>query len=592
VKDAIIAGDPITLRAVRRWAIRRGATPSEFLSAYRRSLTLSVSRLAQAVYRERLCVAQVIEHPLLGTSLTLGGSGSLLIPIVPKAFVRLESPGWPCCYRSNLSPLKWSGTFLRELGRALRDSPVSTRLKELKFDFQNSLSNLILNLFLGMQPSVTRRALEPAYQGHHYYPFPALRVGPSIQQVVACSHLNTKAIAVSLLEVSALTFRSTVFSSPGDCFSAWANLKIGVAEHAIPVHPWQLGISPVIDGILSANGARVLRTKVRCMPLASQRTFRVQSTSYDIKLSVNAAVTSEHRLLYRLNCENAPAVSALVGRLLSSRVVGLDFDIQADLASLSFGDARVAPHLSAIVRAPIRVAAREHTVPAIDLWTGRETAGIFLRDAKVEEVNRFFRSYCQVMLRGPLSFLLRFGLAFEPHLQNSVIVFRGGKPARLILRDLDGTLMDRNRVGKSLGTFNLSVAADTWDHMPDFGVGESRLVHSLFLGHLAEVLDFLAARCGAHGGELLAILGEEWRRLPEVLRLRAAGDRFDALCEHFEKGKRMLVGRLERSTDMRFVDLPRHAPFPEESRFFHATIRWHHPSPSTPIRVSEPAPSD
>ena len=170
-----------------------------------------------------------------------------------------------------------------------------------------------------------------------------------------------------------------------------------------------------------------------------------------------------------------------------------------------------------------------------------------------------------------MSFLLRFGLAFEPHLQNSVIVFRGGKPSRLILRDLDGTLMDRNRVGKTLGTFNLSVAAYTWDHMPDFDVGESRFVHSLFLGHLAEVLDFLPARCGAHGGELLAILGEEWRRLPEVLRLRAAGDRFDALCEHFEKGKRMLVGRLERSAEMSFVDLPRHAAFAQESRFLRSS---------------------
>jgi len=576
--------------------MQRGATPSEFLSAYRRSLTLSVSRLVQAVYRERLCVSRVIEHERLGTCLALssfgGSSGPLLVPIVPRVFVRLDIRDWPCCYRPDLSSLKWSGAFLRQLGRVLSDSPVSSRLNALAGDFQNSLSNLIVNRFLGTQPRVARRALEPAYQGHHYYPFPALRVGPSIEQVVACSHLNTKVVGVPLLEVSALTFRSTVFSTSRACFDAWANLKVGAAEQAIPVHPWQLEISPVVDGILSAKGARVLHMKVRCMPLASQRTFRVQSTSYDIKLSVNASVTSEHRLLYRLNCENAPAVSALVGRLLSSSGAGLAFDIQADVASLSFADTRVASHLSAIVRAPIRVAAGERAVPAIDLWTGRESAGLFLRDADVEEVNRFFRSYCQILLRAPVSFLLCFGLAFEPHLQNSVIVFRGRKPVRLILRDLDGTVLDRNRAGKFVGTFNLSLAGDTWDHMPDFRVGESRLVHSLFFGHLAEVVDFLEARCGGQGAELMEILGEEWKRLPDVLGLPVAGDRFDALGEHLEKGKRMLVGRLERTADMSFVDLPRHASFPGESRFLRSPTGWNHPSPSVPIQASEPAPSD
>jgi siderophore synthetase component len=559
--------DPIHLNAVRRWAIRDGITRSKFLESYRRSYCLSVSRLVQALYREHLCEMRIVEHASLGTCMTLGSPASLLVPIVPLPFVRMEVRVWPPCYRQRGTPLRWSGTFLRELRGLLKHPAMSLHQEELSFDFKNSLSNLTLNFLLGSRPQVARHALEPAYQGHHYYPFPGLRVGPSIDHVVACSHLNTRNVSLSLLEVSVLDFRSTMFSNARDCFAAWSGVQVKESEHAIPVHPWQIEISPVVAGLISARGARLLGRKLACMPLASQRTLRVRRTGYDIKLSVDAALTSEHRLLYRLNCKNAPVVSALVETLLRSEGTELALDIQADIASLSFGDSRLAPHLSAIVRAPIRLGShREHALPAIELWTGRELAKDFLRGSKPTGVTRFFRDYCQVLMRGPFCFLMRYGLAFEPHLQNSVIVFRGRKPARLILRDLDGTLMERKRVLPLLKEFNLQLADDTWDHMPSPEVGESRWVHSVMFGHLGVVIDFLVLHCGARQDELLRALVEVWRRLPETPNLKGVKKRMGIIAEQMEKGKSMLMGRLERSSRMRFVELPIHPIFDDESR--------------------------
>jgi len=346
-------------------------------------------------------------------------------------------------------------------------------------------------------------------------------------------------------------------------------VQADAAEQTIPVHPWQLTISPVAAALLAASAARATNRTLRCKPLCSQRTLRVQSTGYDIKLAVDASITSEHRLLYRLNCENAPAVSALVTRLIASRApASIAMDIQPDVASLSFADPRFSAHLAAIVRPPIRVGAAERALPAIDLWTGRETAAALLSGADADDVNAFFERYCATLLTGPVAFLFHFGLAFEPHLQNSVIVFRGREPVRLIIRDLDGTIMDPTRVPQLLAQLDLTLAADTWEHMPSAEIGEHRLVHSLFFGHIVEVVDFLTQRCGAARDELMSILGRQWARLPAIMDVRGANERFSVLCEHLERGKSMLVGRLAKSTKMTFVDLPRDAPFAEASQFF------------------------
>jgi siderophore synthetase component len=122
--------------------------------------------------------------------------------------------------------------------------------------------------------------------------------------------------------------------------------------------------------------------------------------------------------------------------------------------------------------------------------------------------------------------------------------------------------MDRGRVEALLARYRLKLAADTWDHMPASSVGENRLIHSLFFGHLAVAVDFLSEKFAVSQPELMHILSEEWANLREaVRRVKGAATRFDSLCEHLAKGKLMLVARLERSHQMRFVRLPKHAAF-------------------------------
>src|SRR6185503_20895350 len=94
----------------------------------------------------------------------------------------------------------------------------------------------------------------------------------------------------------------------------------------------------------------------------------------------------------------------------------------------------LAPHLSAIVRSPVRSRRGETVVPAINLWTGRREARALLRNASPARIEQFFAHYCRALMSGPVEFCAEWGMAFEPHLQNVYVAFRDGMPARILLR--------------------------------------------------------------------------------------------------------------------------------------------------------------
>src|SRR5437667_263336 len=84
------------------------------------------------------------------------------------------------------------------------------------------------------------QAIEPVYEGHHYYPFPALRLGPSPRQVAECSNLCREAIDLTLVAARPCLFDSTAYADYRTCFRAWAGIPLPRnVDVVIPLHPWQ-----------------------------------------------------------------------------------------------------------------------------------------------------------------------------------------------------------------------------------------------------------------------------------------------------------------------------------------------------------------
>jgi hypothetical protein len=205
------------------------------------------------------------------------------------------------------------------------------------------------------------------------------------------------------------------------------------------------------------------------------------------------------------------------------------------------------------VRAPVPRREGEVVVPALNLWSGPRHVRTLLDLHGPEQAYEFFRVYCRVLMRGPIDFFARWGMAFEPHLQNVAVALRRGVPSRIILRDLDSTILDPDRIRPVLRAHGLRLAPGTWPHMPTFDVGGRRLTHAMMAGHLAEVMSLLIHVARAEVAVLATLLNDAWddilgsTRSPSCRRLvrdlRAQGDTVTA----------MLRMRLTRSRRLRFV---------------------------------------
>jgi siderophore synthetase component len=425
--------------------------------------------------------------------------------------------------------------------------------ERLVADFNNSFANLVLNRLLGQRLDPGAQAIEPAYEGHHYYPFPALRIGPSVTNVVECSHLCQKAVDLPLALVSPGHFDSADFDEHRACFRAWAGMPHPAgAGVVIPLHPWQVELSSVVGALLKRRRIAILDERLKVVPLASQRTCRIVGTGFDVKLPIDVILTAEHRLLYPINRANAPAVSVLARYFLeASGEPTLDF--QHDVATMAHGDPRIAAHLSAIVRSPVPQRAGEVVIPAVNLWSGAGQAATLLGLRDAEQARDFFRAYCRVLMKGPVEFCTRWGLAFEPHLQNVLVVLRDRMPARIILRDLDGTILDPVRIRPLLRAHHLKLAPATWRHMPRFALGSQRLVHAMLYGHLGAVMSHLVRTAGVDQTSLLAGVEDAWSELIASASSRACRQSVRELRMQSNAVKGMLRTRLERSTRMAFA---------------------------------------
>ena len=134
-----------------------------------------------------------------------------------------------------------------------------------------------------------------------------------------------------------------------------------------------------------------------------------------------------------------------------------------------------------------------------------------LRDR--EHAYAFFRVYCRVLMHGMVDFYARWGMAFEPHLQNVYVALRDGMPSRIILRDLDSTILDPVRIRPVVRANGLRLAPSTWRHMPSFESGGQRLTHAMLYGHLGEVMSYLAGAARADLARLVASVEDSWSEL-------------------------------------------------------------------------------
>jgi siderophore synthetase component len=548
-------GRGMTLRAVREWAGERRIGGARFTRTCEAAFPVAVSRLLQSIFREGHAPhARLWQNDAGKWFLDLGRNPILRAPVSgPLPFRRLELTGLPWQIAAGKRRLlRSTQAFLNALRPCVGPSELSRHFDRLIADFENSFANLVMNRLLAQQLDADAQAIEPVYEGHHYYPFPALRLGPSPRQVAECSNLCRKAIDLTLVAARPCLFDSTAYANHQACFRAWAGIPLPRnADVVIALHPWQLELSPVIRGLLQRRWIAVLDRRLKAMPLASQRTCRILRSGFDIKLPMAVILTGEDRLLYPLNRANATAFSSLA-RILLRKSGESDVDFQCDVASIAHADPFIGMHLAMIVRAPVYPRVSEIVVPALNLWCGPRQARTMLDLRDRERAYVFFRIYCQVLMRGMVDFYARWGMAFEPHLQNVYVGLRDGVPTRMILRDLDSTILDPILIRPVAQANGIRLARGTWKHMPDFAYGGRRLAHAMMYGHLGEVMSYMARAARADLARLSATVEETWDELIAQAASAACRRRVRILREQADTVGAVLLRRITRSDHTTF----------------------------------------
>ena len=537
------------LAAVERWALAHGVDGGWLREARDEAMLVAVGRLLQAANSEGTPGSSRFRRVRGRTWLISGDEPSLWLPIRgPLIWGRFEADGPPRLVvgGSEERILREPQEFLRSLARAWPELN-DLSFERLKSDFCISLANLLLNRVLAQLAAPGVAPPEPALDGNHNHPFPALRVGPGIEEVAACSLLSRTPVRVPLFRVKGRRFTS-VHHSERELLPRWAGRKIEVGG-VLPVHPWQLELSPTVQAARSLGILDPLDEEVHAFPLASQRTCRVAASLYDLKLSIDVTLTGEKRLLFPGNALNAPVVSALARQLLEAEGPGA-LGLQCDVATISHEDPEIGTHLAAIVREPLPIPRRGRIVPAVLLWNSPNAAASVLRLDR-ENIEETFRSYCRIVMRGPIEFHARWGLSLEPHLQNSMIRVCDGLPVGLVLRDLDGTILDSSRVPRMLREARLALPGQHWDEMPSARDGGRRLLNAMLYGHLGQVTLRLVLDHQVDSALLQSCVEQTWKELLTSQR-GMVRKRIEQLREEPLPVKRLLGNRLQRTGDLIF----------------------------------------
>jgi hypothetical protein len=541
------------LAKVEGWALAAGLSETRLRELRDDALLTAITAVLQRVLQERYGALSWMEQDRAGVKwLIVGADQTLRVPLhSASTAVRLAASGFPESRRGAVRPLTTAPDFLS----ALRDVwTEAIPFERLAADFEDSFANLVLNRVLFELRQKKSSVLEPTFEGHSYYPFPALRIGPSLEDVISCSNLSADPVHLPLIRLKAHRFVSVNWEENAEFLEIWSGSSLCWSPGLLPVHPWQASLSSVVKSALTLGLAEIAAVSVPAVPLASQRTCRVVATGYDIKMPIDATVTGERRLLYPANTLNAPVVSSLAQVLL--RESGLPtLDFQSDVAAAAHLDRTIGCHLAVIFRSPLRNSRDETIVPALLLWSSNHLAMSLLRLTSKDAAYQVFEDYCRVLLAGPTEFYACHGLAFEPHLQNTFIRIRNGLPVGAVLRDLDGTILDPRRVPGHLQRLRLRLPIEPWSSMPAFQSGGKRLAHALTQGHLAQVMFWLVTRIDLDSTVLSQLLESVWR---ELIHSHNGSSRkyISELRAESTVVKSLLRNRLNRSMTLSFLALP------------------------------------
>lgn len=368
-----------------------------------------------------------------------------------------------------------------------------------------------------------------------------------------------------------MTVWSATLRKRGEDPQAWLPLPIHPyqAQHVLP----QKFAAEISAGLLQISSDF---PRLRASPTMSFRTVASSENPQapHLKLPVSLQLTSAQRTVSPKATIMGPRVSNLLRELIRKEDgFGKTLDILAEEVGMHYidpaGDAERAKHLSILFREnPMtRRQSGYLPVPVAALFADSPVDG---RPLIIELVARsyedhargalsYFCDYAQIVLQASLSAYLIYGIAFEAHQQNSLVLLnQQGKAEQLILRDFG----DIRIYAPALHAYRMHIDNHQAGHIlfDDEVIVREKFLHTTMLCHLAELAVLLARSYQQNEDTYWQVLHHTSVTLFDQLRERCDANRWErerhAILHADWPVKSLLRMRLANTTDDICLSMP------------------------------------
>jgi siderophore synthetase component len=217
----------------------------------------------------------------------------------------------------------------------------------------------------------------------------------------------------------------------------------------LPLHPWQWRnqIQHQFSQLIDEKDLFLFPHHQLVKPSMSFRSMMpLGAKGYHLKLPAAVQATSALRTVSASSIDNGPAISAWINILLKQQdYYENSLFIAAEHAGMRINsdttDVEKCKQLGIILRQnPLDILKPgQRIVPLAALFAPSPLSNLPLLidiiQASQASPFDFLRRYCRCVLTGQLHLLLRHGIAFEAHQQNTLIVFSENLPSAVIVRD-------------------------------------------------------------------------------------------------------------------------------------------------------------
>lgn len=371
--------------------------------------------------------------------------------------------------------------------------------------------------------------------GHALHPTPKSRDGADIDQVLACSPEARTRFALywfridpRLLNQSGIDVRASLSQLAGD-------------EHCYPCHPWEAARvleNPWFRKARAAGWIEPLGPRgIAMWPTSSVRTLYHPELDYFLKLSIHVRLTNCVRKNAWYELESAVALTrhlAPVWEDVRQRVPGFDVLAEPAATTLDFSAFGADPAAAQALGESFGILYRENFSALLRERYRPQVAGaLFARDREGASICRqllqrhiashggyaqaaetWFAAYARLLLHGVWLAFFKHGTVLEPHLQNTLIGFHRGLPARVWVRDLEGTKLVAEQWPQSRLAPMSARACESVLYARE--QGWKRIAYCALVNNLAEAMFHLAdgdSTLETRLWQCVARIAEDWQRL-------------------------------------------------------------------------------